>query len=204
MIIDRCDSLSYLYNQSRFLHSLPCKNSRTNRYYWYKKRSRCKDRCLAHTHLHLKIKMCKFTSKYINSLLQSGKNEIKQLANRLERQYPNSSDSSFSMRKQTADMFSREMTSKERTQKFHTNDVHTNDVHYPDLIRQVWRETSQVWVVTGHRYGISTLVLWTSFQGNQRWCREMWTVSTGYSSLAGLHFQKRSFNELFCYLLTYK
>ena len=100
MIIDRCDSPSYLYNQSRFLHSLPCKNSRTNRYYWYKMRSRCKDRCLAHTHLHLKIKMCKFTSKYINSLLQSGKNEIKQLANRLERQYPNSGDSSFSLRKQ--------------------------------------------------------------------------------------------------------
>lgn len=100
MIIDRCDSLSYLYNQSRFLHSLPCKNSRTNRYYWYKKRSRCKDRCLAHTHQHLKIKMCKFTSKYVNSLLQFSKNEIKQFANRLERQYPNSSDSSFSMRKQ--------------------------------------------------------------------------------------------------------
>lgn len=202
MIIDRCDSLSYLYNQSRFLHSLPCKNSRTNRYYWYKKRSRCKDRCLAHTHLHLKIKMCKFTSKYINSLLQSGKNEIKQLANRLERQYPNSSDSSFSMRKQPTCF-----PGKWRQRNARRNSILMTcitQIWIVLLIRQVWRETSQVWVVTGHRYGISALVLWTSFQGNQRWCREMWTVSTGYSSLAGLHFQKRSFNELFCYLLTYK
>ena len=97
-------------------------------------------------------------------------------------------------------MFSREMTSKERTQKFHTNDV-----HYPDL-----DSASDSSSLEGDLSGVGSdrSSVWNfcacSLKGNQRWCREMWTVSTGYSSLAGLHFQKRSFNELFCYSLTYK
>ena len=65
-------------------------------------------------------------------------------------------------------LVSREMKSEKRAQKFHTDDV--------SLSRSGWclwlvekflppiRSTTQIWAVTSHQYGISTLVPQTSFR----------------------------------------
>ena len=87
------------------------------------------------------------------------------------------------------------MTSEKRAQKFHTDDAfigYYSDLssaslmtslmtrHNPDLgsasdwLKQIFhvarpnRSTTQIWVVTRHQYGISTLVSQTSFRGEAR------------------------------------
>ena len=78
--------------------------------------------------------------------------------------------------------------------KWHLRNDHRNSIlmtcHYPclgstsDWLRQIShaarpiRSTTQIWVVTDHQYGISSLVSQTSFQslGNQSWHRKMSAV----------------------------
>ena len=83
------------------------------------------------------------------------------------------------------------MTSEKRAQKFHTDDAfigYYSDLssaslmtrHNPDLgsasdwLKQIFhvarpnRNTTQIWVVTRHQYGISTLLSQTSFREETR------------------------------------
>ena len=68
--------------------------------------------------------------------------------------------------------FPRQMTSEKRAQKFHTDDSSlSRSGQCSDWLNQIShatrpiKSTTQIWVVSRHQYGISTLVSQTSFGG---------------------------------------